>query len=94
MNLKDGETRNNKMKFRLTTTKRFYTKEEKEEVKELGFEFEVEPTPFEDVEYYLPSYSGVEIEINSLEELMAFSKKWGELILSNDTIEIYNDFRE
>jgi len=82
------------MKFRLTTTKNFYTEEEKEEVKEFGFEFEAEPTPLEDVEYYLPSYSSVEIEINSLEELMAFSKKWGKLILSNDTIEIYNDFRE
>jgi hypothetical protein len=34
------------------------------------------------------------IEINTLEELIALSEKYGEIILDGDSIEIYDDYRE
>ena len=34
------------------------------------------------------------VEINSLEELVNFSNKYGTLVFNEDTIEIYDDYRE
>jgi hypothetical protein len=35
-----------------------------------------------------------EVEIGSLQDLVEFSKKYGEIIISVDTLEIYDDYRE
>lgn len=35
-----------------------------------------------------------EVEIGTLQDLVEFSKKYGEIILSVDTLEIYDDYRE
>ena len=35
-----------------------------------------------------------ELELNSLEDLMAFTKKYGPLVVSDKYIEIYDDYRE
>lgn len=35
-----------------------------------------------------------EIEINSLEDLINLSKKYGEIIINGNTLEIYDDYRE
>ena len=34
------------------------------------------------------------IDINSLEELLNFTVKYGEIIIYNETLEIYDDYRE
>lgn len=39
-------------------------------------------------------YSQYTIEINSLEELQALIHEVGEIIIDEDTIEIYDEFRE
>lgn len=39
-------------------------------------------------------YSRYTIEINSLEELQALINEVGEIIINEDTIEIYDEFRE
>lgn len=80
------------MKFNLSTAGVFYTKEQAEKLKELGFTFsskEHNPTGRLHKEP-----SDVEIEISTLEELITFSQEWGELIVSDGYIEIYDDYRE
>ena len=39
-------------------------------------------------------YSRYTIEINSLEELQALINEVGQIIIDDDTIEIYDDYRE
>ena len=76
------------MKFRLETTKRFYNIKEIPKLEKLGFTFSsraIKGRP--------------EIEFTNLEELMEFSREWGELIISFDEIgshylEIYDGYRE
>lgn len=38
--------------------------------------------------------NGYEIEINTLEELMGLISKYGSVVLSSETLEIYDDYRE
>ena len=92
------------MKCEVTTTSRFYDTQGKEELEQLGFEFE---------EIGLPDdYPGsrwkrkdvpVILVFNSLDDLLTFSKKWGEIIISPSwkaqkaqtiQIEIYDYYRE
>ena len=80
------------MKFLLSTSGNFYSEEQAEELKTLGFKF-TETRPEKKKNLFMPTES-VEIEINTLEELVAFSEKWGNLIISPKTIEIYDDYRE
>ena len=77
------------MKFELSTSKYFYPNEtERIELSKLGFTFR----PSEYKEYVIGGTT--EIEINSLEELIEFSKEFGELIIEDKSIEIYNGYRE
>ena len=77
------------MKFELSTSKHFYPdKNERIELSKLGFTFR----PSEYKEYAIEGT--LEIEINSLEELIEFSKEFGELIIEDKSIEIYNGYRE
>lgn len=77
------------MKFELSTSKYFYPdKNERIELSKLGFTFR--PSKYK--EYVIEGTP--EIEINSLEELIEFSKEFGELIIEDESIEIYNDYRE
>ena len=77
------------MKFKLSTSKYFYPNEtERTELSKLGFTFR----PSEYKEYVIGGTT--EIEINNLEELLELSKKFGELIIKEDSVEIYNDYRE
>ena len=74
------------MKFTLSTTCYFYPNEEDRlKLQEIGFEFEHS--------YYLKNKQP-EIEINSLEELISFSNKFGAVIISDGSIEIYDDYRD
>ena len=82
------------MTFKLSTSRYFYTDNEMEKFKQLGFTFgRYEDTIFDD--NAKNTIAGEpEISINSIEELIDFSDQWGKLIISNGNIEIYNDYRE
>jgi biotin-(acetyl-CoA carboxylase) ligase len=85
------------MVFKLTMAGRLYTKDDAEKYKELGFEFEeyqVDRFMHTYRNQRLLSKKDVKIEINSIEELIDFMNKWGELVLNQNEIEIYNDYRE
>lgn len=78
------------MKFVVSTTGFFYPGEkDRLKLQEIGFEFE--PSNFLD---FRKTSKKPEIEINSLEDLIFFSNKFGDLIISNGCIEIYDDYRE
>ncbi len=87
------------MKFNITVTGDFYKANQEKEtdrLKELGFKFKkLEEDEFmgytTKLEYFEDDPT---IEINSLEELIDFNKKYGRIILSGNQIEIYNDYRE
>jgi len=80
------------MKLLLTTTQSSYFTKEAERLKPLGFTFE--PTDSMHGEFMIRGMP--EIELNSIQQLINFSKKWGDLVISHDppSIEIYNDYRE
>jgi hypothetical protein len=85
------------MKFTLTTTKLTYTPEEADELRPLGFSFlSYNPMLWEDHEEVLAivQTKNPSIELNTLEELMEFRRKYGMLILSEGQIELYNGYRE
>lgn len=77
------------MEFTLTTSGDFYpNKERRTELEQIGFTFR-------------PSnYKGFiivgepTIDIKDLNELIQFADKWGEIIVGDGTIEIYDDYRE
>ena len=77
------------MKFKLSTTGYFYPQEDRrKKLSELGFTFK--PSDFKEF-----SIEGnPEIEIETLDELMDFTKKYGEIIIDGKSIEIYDDYRE
>jgi hypothetical protein len=78
------------MKFKLSTSGRFYHGDEyQKELESLGFKF----TPNDYKPFYKLDHEP-EIEINTLEELIAFRERFGELILTDGEIEIYDNYRE
>lgn len=86
------------MKFKLRTSQYFYPeKEDRDALSKLGFTF----TPCEFEEFRIEG--SPKIEINTLEELIAFVEKYGDIIIFDNhynpdeniiDIEIYNDHRE
>ncbi len=85
------------MKFELSTSGMFYSdKEQVEGLKELGFTFEPSRSFTKrdrGVDDYVISGEPT-IEIETLEELVAFSERWGEIIVEKDSIEIYDNYRK
>lgn len=80
------------MKFKVTTSGAFYTEAQAEKLKKLGFTFGVNEYDTRGRPYM--TGCNVEVEISTLEELIAFSDEWGEIIVSDGEIEIYDDYRE
>ncbi len=79
------------MKFKLaTSTWRYEDEGEIRELAKYGLKFEPCPPPHRG---WLLDEDG-EVEINTLEELMQFVAKWGQIVLNADTIEIYDGYRE
>ena len=78
------------MNFTLSTSGRSYPEDDCQELQALGFTFRKGS--------YIPNAviieGSPEVEIGSLEELIEFSNKWGTLIISEGSIEIYDDYRE
>ena len=94
-------------KFRLTTSASLYREYDEQigKLKELGFEFEQYIPDFgrlPGLMVFAPSgiaeYKIIgepTIEIQTMEDLMKFKEKFGELILRDgDLLEIYNDYTE
>ena len=87
------------MIFRLDTSKSFYCDDEKDKLEPLGFSFEfVKNEYLSGGDWYKNNTVHTEptVEINSLDELIEFSKKYGQLIICADdnSIEIYDGYRE
>ena len=85
------------MRFQLTTTGDYYPDDsDKEELESLGFRFvPVQGWQGQSLLFRMDMpEEGVEIEIDSIETLMGFVKKHGEIILSEGKIEIYDDYHE
>lgn len=85
------------MKFKLSTSANLYlkesNKEEIEKLKSFGFKFhDYRSISGSDTEVI--ECDEAQIEINTLEELIEFSREWGTIIVDQDSIEIYNDYRE
>ena len=83
------------MKFSLHSAKQFFEPNDKmiKVLKELGFIFKKNGNEFHKTpHFYLDNSS--EIEINTFDELMALIEKVGQLIVSKNSIWIYNDYME
>lgn len=63
-----------------------------EDLKELNWPFDEEDNPKNLWDY--DDFALPKIEINSLDELMDFINKYGEVVVFKDKIEIYNSYRE
>ncbi len=77
------------MKFKIETTGYFYQNlEDINRLEQIGFTFE--KSDYKDFKIT----GNPEIEINTLEELIQFGNKHGEIIVSDGHIEIYDNYRE
>lgn len=83
------------MQFKVTTSGVYYAPEQATKLGSLGFRFEPgTPEWYPEKNQRKIGYDPVLVEIDSLEALISFSSTWGQVIVSNDTIEIYDDYRE
>ena len=89
------------MLFTLDTTGSFYEKDQAEKLEKLGFKFQEYKTGFFKGKIFSIDSDCVEIKIDTLEELLAFAKEYGQLIIDfpsigegQPNIEIYDDYRE
>lgn len=80
------------MKFDLLTAGTFYTVEDAKKLEELGFQFDNKGIDKRKCKRIITD--SVEINISSLEELLAFSDKWGQLTINSNDIIIYDDYCE
>ena len=77
------------MKFSLRTIGSGYSKDEKDKLMALGFRFRRE---YENL-FWIKGYEP-EIELNSLEELVNFTNRYGQVILEGNEITFYDDYAE
>ena len=81
------------MKFSLTTAGVSYKEgPEMDDLKGLGFTFK--RADWLSNNQYEINDDDISIEINSLEELVSFTNKYGHVVFSEDTITIYDDWME
>lgn len=84
------------MKFKLNTTGTFYSSEEATKLRVLGFKFRTTKEvygagAFTPQEFY-KDHQDVEVEISTLEDLLKFISSWGECIIDDNSITIYDDY--
>lgn len=82
------------MKFILETSGLFYSESGKNKLEKLGFHFTEGDKRNLSTAYMIKSYPKVEIEINSLEELMVLVEEFDDIIVSENKLEIYDYYRE
>jgi hypothetical protein len=76
------------MVFKIKSVKQYFNDKEKIKYEELGFKFSLQSCRYD----WIISNNDPLININSLEQLMYFIEKWGEIIIDNENIKIFNDF--
>ena len=84
------------MKFTVTTAGYFYNESEvKAKYEEIGFTFRSRKSEGYGSEVMIDN-DITEVELNTLDDLLAFSDKFGPLVVSNDppNIIIYDDYME
>lgn len=75
------------MKFKLTTVAYFYPNEiNRKNLEKLGFEFKLIKGNYSKVP------DEITIEINTLEELINFTKEYGEIIISENRMQIFDGY--
>ena len=81
------------MKFTVTTAGYFYDASKLSNYESIGFTFKDSKDHSDRV---VIDNDEVEVELNTLDDLMAFSDKFGQLVVSNDppSIAIYDDYME
>jgi hypothetical protein len=86
------------MKFRLNHSGSFYNEKDKTKLEKYGFKFCLAGKWHPVGQEWTSDYQNageVYVEINTLEELLQFVSDCGsQIILSDDTIEIYDNYRE
>lgn len=85
--------------FTLTTAGSWYKEDQAEKLKKLGFKFTEQRSHYYGDKYRVCIKSDrVEIKIDTLNELLALAKEYGELVISADenqpSIVIYDDYLE
>ena len=84
------------MTYNLCMTASHVSLDDKILYEKYGFVFELKPDDYwieRNKQYDLISNS-ITIKIDSIEDLQILIKDVGEVVISEDTIEIYNDYRE
>ena len=89
------------MKFKVTTTGYFYSStnnsEHIDKLKALGFKFKPYNQPDRLMKYYdltIDETHKVELEFNSLEDLVRLSNEVRSIVLDGEEITIYDDYME
>jgi len=84
------------MDFELSVTASYISNEQKGKYEKLGFLLEPNEWQYNKGEkpWVRKSNPAPTLTIDTLEELMGFVKEYGQIILDEDTIEIYDDYRE
>jgi len=77
------------MKFELYSAKTVFLDEDKLQYETLGFQFERQ-----DEKRWRCKNAPIIIELNSLDELIEFIRRWGAIIMDENEITIYDDFIE
>jgi len=78
------------MKFNIKSAGYFYSKKDAEELEKIGFKF----GPLINLRRSKMQSPEEGFEIKTLEDLIAFSKKYGQIIVDEDEIMIYDDYIE
>ena len=81
------------MKYKLSQAKYWVDDAEKDELEKLGFSFTKGKGVYESLGQWVIS-GDPEVEINTLEDLNDFVKTYGEIVLRENSITIYNDYLE
>ena len=86
------------MIFKLITSGDFYPEHDKIKLEKLGFKFKKSMNDMTQIvsneNHYKIENNSITIEINNLSELMKVIEEYGDIIISKNTIEIYDSYRE
>ena len=83
------------MKFTIKTTGDWYSRTDAEKLEHLGFKFRDDPYDATRPCYKITDLTDAPtIEFETLKELVAFSTRWGAIVLTGNEIEIYDNYRE
>jgi hypothetical protein len=88
------------MKFKLNNSKSFFNKDDEDEMRqmknleEIGFKFKEDGNEYYKKPHFYNVTEKLTIEIDTLDELMAFIEKFGSVVIDKEEISIYDDYRE